>query len=149
MSLKNTKLCEDIWHSFEKGEIGLKEISHRLQMDGGHDMISIEISEISQLITWKFLGDWNKVGFAFSELLAFYSAYDLDKDSSRIICWICCVLILADAIKHEGTEWEFNLHAFVLGLCKIKNLLTISQMVMLFDCLFETSSASGSKIPSE
>lgn len=104
-------------------------------------MSNLSEDDLQQLLEGRFTGDWNEPVFSFSELLAFYSVPNTDRDKSRskeeIVGWVFASFVIADAIKQGATDWEMQFNLFLNGFLEVRGDLQLDESIEVFQHVFQ------------
>jgi hypothetical protein len=140
MTKQDITLIEKLWDRLTGRKFAPKEFVKQIHWHGGHDMSNLSEEDLLQLLEGKFVGDWTAPAFSFSELLAFYSVPNSNRDKSRtkeeIVGWVFASFIIADAIKHGATDWEMQFNLFIKGFLEVRGELEIEESIDIFHRVF-------------
>ncbi len=108
------------------------------RQDAGFDLSDFSDVELMELAEFAFRGDWNKVAFAFSELLAYYASLSMcNKLSPRqLLGWICAALVISKSIRMKASDWEFNFDNFITVFVAVRDSLQLEEAIQLFLYIF-------------
>src|SRR5208282_591529 len=92
MKQQDSIFIERLWNRLTGRKFVPQEFVKQVHWHGGHDMSSLTEEDLLQLLEGRFSGDWSQPAFSFSELLAFYSVPNANRDKSRtkeeIVGWV-------------------------------------------------------------
>lgn len=130
----------NLWERLVEKPFVPQEFAKQILWHGGHDMVQISRENILQLFDNTFVGDWNRVAFSFSELLAYYSVPDKDRDRSRlkeeIVGWVFASFVMAEAVRRGAAEWEMEFNFFMNAFLEVRGELEIDEIVEIFGYVF-------------
>jgi hypothetical protein len=93
--------------------------------DGGHDIEPLLKKDLIALTEGNFEGNWKNVIFTCSELLAFYSATELE--AYQVLGWCFATLILGEATSRGETDWRSHNYVLTQGFSRVGNVLNYEE----------------------
>jgi hypothetical protein len=140
MTRQDSILIERLWNRLTGRKFVPQEFVKQVHWHGGHDMSNLSEEDLLQLLEGRFSGNWHEPAFSFSELLAFYSVPNANRDRSRtkeeIVGWVFASFVIADAIKQSGTDWEMQFNLFMNGFLEVRSDLEIDEAIEIFQRVF-------------
>ena len=106
---------------------------------GGLDFEDVSLDDLLQIIDGQFHGDWKRIAWAFSELLALYASLDedhLQQDPVDPVAWACAAIILSDAVREDAAEWELNTSSLMYGFLIFRTHFEPAEIAYLFQRMF-------------
>ncbi len=134
MDSNDRNLLASLWQRLAGREFSTERLAQRLRRDGGHDISSLSDADLVNLIEGRFAGDWHEPAFAFSEILACYSAGEMS--SEQVAAWVCSVLILADCLQRNVTDMEFQFNYFMDRFYLSRETMNVDEWIYIFERFF-------------
>jgi len=133
-------VIKGLWERFVETEFVPEHFAKQILWHGGIDMVQLTEEDLVRLFEGRFTGDWAKVAFSFSELLAVYSVPDKDRGQPRlneeIVGWVFASFVMAEVIKQGNAEWEMEFNLFMNGFLAVRDELEIDEIVEIFQQVF-------------
>jgi hypothetical protein len=136
MKAHEQKLIDSISERVVASSLSIDAIAAQLKIDGGLDMAALSEAQIAAVIADAFVGDWNDVGFGFSEVLAYYAAADGKLKGKQIIAWCVAMLVVGRLCRIGVRDWELQLACLLDGLKKTMTILEVDETLLLILYVF-------------
>ena len=123
------ELIAPIWVRLTQTPFNASDLADKLLHDGGLDISDFTKEDLICLMEDRFQGEWSKVVFSFSELLAYYANSELT--NVQAVAWCFSVLIIGKASRNLVTDW--GNHAYLLSICfnRTKRILTYDEFAIV------------------
>lgn len=128
-----------LWTRLVGDGFSVEKLLHRVRIDGGVDIEDLSDSDLRDLIEERYAGDWSKVAFTGSEMLASYSVAGGMSTPDQVVGWVFASLILSDAIKADAADWYRNFDNFLNGFFAVREKLAFGEALAIFERAFQAS----------
>jgi len=134
---KDVVFYELLWHRVIEDAFRVEKLVQRVRTDGGVDIEDLKEPELLDLAYERYSGDWTKVAFAASEMLASYSVPGGIENPEQVVAWVFTAFQLSDAIAHGAADWELNFDNFLNGFQRIREKLEYGEALSIFERAFQ------------
>lgn len=126
-----------LWSRLVDDTFTAQKLVARVRRDGGYDLEGMSDRDLLDLVEGRFSGPWNRVAFAFSELLAYYSVPEQALTGEQVVGWVFASFSIAQAIEHDATDWELQFNHFIGGFLAVRHQLETEESVHVFERVFQ------------
>ena len=134
--ISDAAFYRQLWVRLMGDEFTAQKLADRIRVDGGVDIENLSTSDVFELIEGRFSGSWSEVAFSFSEILASYSAPGGIESGEQIVGWVFAAFVIAEAIKEDKTDWEFEFDKFINGFLVVRDKLETEESIYIFQRVF-------------